>query len=294
MGSPDYGVSVLKKLAEKFEIVAIYTQPDRPAGRGRKLTPTPVKVEGEKLGVPVFTPTSLRGEGEKLKRLAPDFIVTAAYGLILPREVLEVAIPINLHGSLLPKYRGASPIQAAILNGDRWTGVTAIKMVERLDAGPILGWSYTEVGSKTAPELYYELGEMAGELAVEVIENFDRLQPQPQPDCLATYAPKISKRDGLISFKMGAEEIWRKYLAYYHWPKIFTPDFKIVELELVAPTGHFGAPGEVVEVNRREGWGVVACGEGAIKIVKVQPPSRRPIPFVSYLNTLEKAIKNLV
>jgi len=300
MGSPDYGVAVLNPLVEKFSLIAVYTQPDKPVGRKKILTPTPVKKRAVELEIPVFTPSHLKKEVNRLKQLKPDFIVTAAYGLLLPEEILAIAPAINLHGSLLPKYRGASPIQSALLNREWQTGVTAILMEKRLDAGPILGWKCTEIGKKNSIELYRELGELAGELAVEVIERFSEIEPLPQLEAFASYCKKIQKEDGKISFEMEAIEIWNRYRAFQPWPQIFTSQFKLLKIELAEIKEdaknrnsllfqRVGKPGEIVEINRKEGWGMVACGKGAIKIYTVQPPGKRPMGFLDYLN----GVKNL-
>lgn len=282
-GSPQYGLAVLRRLVEEFQVVAVYTQPDRPVGRKGVMTPTPVKKFAVERGIPVFTPTTLKGEGERLRQLNPDFLVVAAYGLLLPAEVLEVAPPINLHGSLLPQYRGASPVQQAILNRDRWTGVTGIEMVERLDAGPMLGWSYTEVGEKRVDQLMEELGEMAGELAVEILNRYPDLKPIPQVEGLASYARKVRKEDGLVSFSLPAEEIWVRWRAYYRWPSIFTPKFKLVEIRLESREGEF-TPGEILEVDPRDRSGVVGCRYGKIRIYQIQPVGRRVLKFADFLN----------
>ncbi|HIQ50922.1 MAG TPA: methionyl-tRNA formyltransferase, partial [Nautiliaceae bacterium] len=146
MGSPDYATKILDSLNSKYEIVAVYTQPDKPVGRKKTLTPTLVKEYAIKKNLRVYTSTNLK-EDTLIKSLKPDFIVVAAYGLILPKTILEVAPCINLHASLLPKYRGASPIQSAILNGDKYTGVTSMLMDEGLDTGDILAWDYTDVNN---------------------------------------------------------------------------------------------------------------------------------------------------
>ncbi|MEO1942126.1 MAG: methionyl-tRNA formyltransferase [Campylobacterales bacterium] len=282
-GSPEYGLAVLRRLAEEFQVVAVYTQPDRPVGRKGVMTPTPVKKFAEERGIPVFTPTTLKGEGERLRQLNPDFLVVAAYGLLLPTEVLKVAPPINLHGSLLPKYRGASPVQQAILNRDWWTGVTGMEMVERLDAGPMLGWSYTEVGEKRVDQLMEELGEMAGELAVEILNRSPNIKPVPQVEGLASYTRKVRKEDGLVSFSLPAEEIWVRWRAYYRWPSIFTPKFKLMEIGLESRGGEF-TPGEILEVDSRNRSGVVGCRYGKIRIYQIQPVGRRVLKFADFLN----------
>jgi methionyl-tRNA formyltransferase len=148
MGTPDYAEIILENLIKKYEVVAVYTQPDKPVGRKRVLTPPPVKVLAQKHNIKVFQPTSLKNEVQNIKNLNPDFIVVAAFGQILPKDILEIAPCINLHASLLPKYRGASPIQSAILNSDKFTGITAMKMDVGLDTGDILGYEYLLLGAK--------------------------------------------------------------------------------------------------------------------------------------------------
>ena len=177
MGTPDYAVRILRHLKEAgFNIKAVFTQPDKPVGRKQILTPSEVKIyaQNELLSVPVFTPNTLKDEAvvAELKAFEPKFIVVAAYGKILPKSVLDVATCINLHASILPKYRGASPIQSAILAGEKQTGVTAMLMDAGLDTGDMLDFIYTPCENKMSSELFSELGELGGELIVKVIKNF--------------------------------------------------------------------------------------------------------------------------
>ena len=230
MGSPEYAVKILDELNKNFEIVAVYTQPDKPVGRKKILTPTPVKKYALQNGIEVFTPVSLKNEN--LSRFEPDFIVVAAYGLLLPKNILDTAPCINLHASLLPKYRGASPIQSAILNGDKYTGVTAMLMDEGLDTGDILCLDYTEIGNKTSIDLFDELAEIGAKQSVYVINNFKKIKPLKQIDALSSYSPKIKKDDGFVDFEE-ALVIDRKYRAFLPWPGIFTNEFKIIEMKLI-------------------------------------------------------------
>ncbi len=277
MGSPDYAVKILDSLAKKYTIKAVYTQPDKPVGRKKILTPTPVKEYALKKGFEVFTPVSLKKED--LNRFNPDFIVVAAYGLLLPENILKTAPCVNLHASLLPKYRGASPIQSAILNGDKYTGVTSMLMDKGLDTGDILSWDYTEVGRKTSIDLFDELADIASKQIIYTIENFDRIKPLKQNDLLATYAPKIKKEDGLVDFE-SAEIIDRKYRAFKPWPGIFTQKFKINEMELI-DTDTFNFPGKIIEIN--DGV-VVGCKRGKIKLLKLQAPGKKEVRAVDYVN----------
>jgi len=278
MGSPDYAVEILKELIKKYEVVGVYTQPDKPVGRKKVLTPTPVKKFALENGLNVYTPSSLKND-TVIKELSPDFIIVAAYGLLLPKSVLEIAPCINLHASLLPKYRGASPIQSAILNGDRYTGVTAMLMDEGLDTGDILTWDYTEVGNKTSIDLFNELALIAAKTTPFVIDNFSKISPLKQNDALATYSPKIKKSDGRVDFE-DALIIDRKYRAFQPWPGIFTDSFKINEMEFLDKSS-LNNPGEILEIN--DGV-VVGCKRGKIKLLKVQAPGKKEISAVDYVN----------
>ena len=192
MGTPDYAVRILRHLKEAgFNIKAVFTQPDKPVGRKQILTPSEVKIyaQNELVGVPLFTPNTLKDEAvvAELKAFEPKFIVVAAYGKILPGSVLDVATCINLHASILPKYRGASPIQSAILAGEKQTGVTAMLMDAGLDTGDMLDFIYTPCENKMSSELFSELGELGGELIVKVLKNFENLKPQKQDDTQASH-----------------------------------------------------------------------------------------------------------
>ncbi len=278
MGSPDYAVEILKELIKKYEVVGVYTQPDKPVGRKKVLTPTSVKKFALENGLDVYTPSSLKND-TVIKELSPDFIVVAAYGLLLPKSILEIAPCINLHASLLPKYRGASPIQSVILNGDRYTGVTAMLMDEGLDTGDILTWDYTEVENKTSIDLFNELALIAAKTTPFVIDNFSKISPLKQNDALATYSPKIKKSDGRVDFE-DALIIDRKYRAFQPWPGIFTDRFKINEMEFLDKTS-LNNPGEILEIN--DGV-VVGCKRGKIKLLKVQVPGKKEINAIDYVN----------
>ncbi|WP_456479255.1 methionyl-tRNA formyltransferase [Nautilia sp.] len=278
MGSPDYAVKILDELNKRYEITAVYTQPDKPVGRKKVLTPTPVKRFAIEKGLNVYTPSSLKND-EIISSLKPDFIVVAAYGLLLPEKILNIAPCINLHASLLPKYRGASPIQSAILNGDEYTGITAMLMDKGLDTGDILSWDYTEVGRKTSIDLFNELAVIAAKQTPYVIDNFNKIKPLKQIDALASYSPKIKKQDGYVTFE-SALTIDRKYRAYQPWPGIYCDTFKINEMELL-DTDSENREGEILEIN--DGV-VVGCKKGKIKLVKIQVPGKKEIKAVDYVN----------
>ena len=277
MGSPEYAVKILDELNKNFEIVAVYTQPDKPVGRKKILTPTPVKKYALQNGIDVFTPVSLKNEN--LSRFEPDFIVVAAYGLLLPKNILDTAPCINLHASLLPKYRGASPIQSAILNGDKYTGVTAMLMDEGLDTGDILCLDYTEVGNKTSIDLFEELADIAARQSVYVINNFKNIKPLKQIDAFSSYSPKIKRSDGLIDFE-DALLIDRKYKAFMPWPGIFTNEFKIIEMKLIDIDSK-NTKGEILEIS--DGV-VVGCKKGKIKLIKIQASGKKALSAIDYIN----------
>ena len=284
MGTPDYAVRILRHLKEAgFNIKAVFTQPDKPVGRKQILTPSEVKIyaQNELGGVPVLTPHTLKDEAvvAKLKAFEPKFIVVAAYGKFCPQSVLDVATCINLHASILPKYRGASPIQSAILAGEKQTGVTAMLMDAGLDTGDMLDFIYTPCESKMSGELFSELGELGGELIVKVLKNFENLKPQKQDDAQATHCKKISKSDGLFSFDEEAGQIYNKFRALTPWPGLYLASgLKILSLELSEKSGKSG---EILSVEKDHI--VVACKSGAVKIYELQEPSKKPINAKAYI-----------
>jgi len=288
MGSPDYATKILDSLYSRYKIVAVYTQPDKPVGRKKTLTPTSVKEYAIKKNLKIYTPTNLKKDN-LIKSLKPDFVVVAAYGLILPKTILEIAPCINLHASLLPKYRGASPIQSVVLNGDRYTGVTSMLMNEGLDTGDILAWDYIDVNNKTSIELFDELGEIAKKQIIYVIDNFKNIKPLKQIDALASYAPKIKKIDGFVKFD-DALLIDRKFRAFKPWPGIYTNSFKINEMKLIDITS-INKKGEILEIN--DGV-IVGCKKGKIKLIKIQVPGKKEILAIDYINGKRLKVGNII
>ncbi len=295
MGTPEYADKILKRLLREgdMEVAAVYTQPDKPVGRKRVMTPPPVKVTAEAAGIPVYQPRSLREEGiaGEISGYAPDFIVVAAYGQILPRAVLDVAPCINLHASLLPKYRGASPIQEALLHGDKITGVTAMLMEEGLDSGPILAWRVRQIlPTMRKNELFDLLGDDAAALTPEVLRDFSSIRPLPQCDADATFCRKISRADGLVSFDMPAEALYDRFRAYEGWPGIYL-ESGLKLIDLLPDTGE-GEPGRILSIDD-EGV-TVACREGAVRILTVQPPSKKAMDAVSYIRGKRYKVADLL
>ncbi|BCD60048.1 MULTISPECIES: methionyl-tRNA formyltransferase [unclassified Nitratiruptor] len=285
MGTPDYATTILDGLLEKFEVVGVFTQPDKPVGRKQVVTPPHVKkfLIEKNIDIPIFQPISLKRKEvyEQLRTLAPDFIVVAAYGQILPKEILQMAPCINLHASLLPKYRGASPIQHALLNGDTVTGVTAMLMDEGLDTGDILAYDVINIQNcDNAITLFEKLSHLAKELTPKVLQSFESIAPIAQHDVDASYCKKIRKQDGLIRFD-DAKVIWNKYRAFLVWPGIFLENgLKLIEIVLVE-TQHPHEEGKILEIS--DAGVVVGCKRGSICIKSVQPPSKKAMKAVAYL-----------
>jgi methionyl-tRNA formyltransferase len=283
MGTPEYADEILKEILneESLDVVGVFTQPDRPVGRKQIMTPPPVKTTAEKFEIPVFQPEKLREIADEVRNLNPDFLVVGAYGQILSREILDIAPAINLHTSILPLYRGASPIQQALLNGDIETGVTAMLMNEKLDEGDILKISKIDIDeSWLLEDLYQNLTKLAGKLAVETVKDFQNLRPHRQKTEDATYCKKIKKSDGKVSFK-SATEIHRKWRAFTPWPSIYLENgLKLLDIG-ISESGNF-REGQILEVS--EDKIRVGCLDGSITIREVQPKSKKRMGIISYLN----------
>ncbi len=286
MGTPDYATTILKSLINdsKIEVISLFAQPDKPVGRKQVLTPPDTKkflIENE-INIPIFQPNKLRDKEniEIIKNLNPDFIIVAAYGQILPKAILDITPCINLHASLLPAYRGASPIQSSLLNSDKFSGVTSMLMDVGLDTGDILGFRFVEVGDKNVVELFNTLAEEASKLTIITLKNFSNIKPLKQNSALASYSPKITKNDGLVEFK-NAKDIYAKFKAFYFWPEIFiSSGLKLKEINLIDEDKSFNE-GEILEI--REDSIIVGCNKGSIEILKVQPKSKKAMDVLSYL-----------
>ncbi|MCR4838323.1 MAG: methionyl-tRNA formyltransferase [Eubacterium sp.] len=291
MGTPEFAVKALEEIhRDGHEIVAVYTQPDKPKGRSGKLQPPPVKVKALELGIPVFQPVKLREQEnvEQIKDLAPEIIVVAAYGQILPVSILEIPPYgcINIHASLLPKYRGAAPIERAILNGEKRTGVTTMYMAAGLDTGDMIEKSEVEIGPEdTGESLTAALADVGGRLICSTIRKLrDKAAVRtPQSEAEATYAAKLDKEMGLLDFSRPASELERAVRALYPWPCTYTTigghTVKILGAE---PTDQSGMPGEIIEVTKK--FFTIACGGGALRIRKLQPEGKKPMDTAAFLN----------
>ena len=292
MGTPDYAEKILARLIQESDInvVAVYTQPDKPVGRKKIMTAPEVKVLAQTKDIAVYQPTRLRDEETviELLKIECDYIVVAAYGQILPRAILDHAPCINLHASILPQYRGASPIQQTLLNDDKVTGVTAMLMEEGLDTGDILKIDTMDVPKDMMVEtLFDSLTEVATSLTVEVLKNFESYTPVKQNDEESTHCKKITKQDGLVAFE-DAHTLYSKYRAFTPWPGIYLESG--MKLKKVALTDKcaLGKSGTILEINADNI--LVACAKGAVKIYTVQPQSKKEMSVIAYINGKRLAI----
>ena len=292
-GTPEFAVPALNALQDDgHEIVAVYTRPDRPAGRGQSVTASPVKRRALELGLPLEQPATLRSPGaaEQLRALGADLMVVAAYGLILPPEVL--AVPRlgcwNIHASLLPRWRGAAPIQRAILAGDTQTGITIMQMDAGLDTGPMLLATATHIGQReTAGELHDRLATLGAEVIVAALREWQagRLTPRQQPVEGVSYAAKIRKDESLIDWTSPACAIDRQVRAFNPWPVAETRwEGRQLRVWSAEPAGcdASGMPGQVIEASG--GRLVVVTGDGALSLTRVQLAGRRTVTAAEFLN----------
>jgi methionyl-tRNA formyltransferase len=290
-GTPEFAVPCLEALIHAgHRVVAVYTQPDRPAGRGRKLQPSPVKVSAEIKGIPVFQPESLESETARLAGLDADAMIVVAYGLILPESVLP--IPkfgcINVHASLLPRWRGAAPIQRAIEAGDAETGVTIMQMDAGLDTGDMLLRARTPIlPDDTGGSLHDRLAQIGADTLLTALARLEsgKLQPEQQNNALACYARKLEKSEGDINWNLSAEALALKVRAFYPWPGMRCSwNGQVLRLcHADAISDHAdAAPGTVVSTNK-DGI-VVAAGEGQLKITMLQPAGGKAQTAGEFLN----------
>lgn len=286
MGTPDYAQKILEGLIAEsnINVVAVYTQPDKPVGRKKVMTPPAVKTLALENMIDVYQPTRLREEESvaELLKIECDYIVVAAYGQILPREILDHAPCINLHASILPQYRGASPIQQTLLNGDTITGVTAMLMEEGLDTGDILSIKTFDVDeNKMVEDLFEDLTLVAKDLTIEVLNNFDSFIPQKQNELEATHCKKITKADGEVAFE-NAVTLYNKYRAFTPWPGIYLASgLKLKKIALENEKVYQEA-GKILSIDSDSI--VVSCFNGAIRIYSVQPASKKEMDVLSYVN----------
>lgn len=287
MGTPDFAVPALNALiAAGHEVLAVYTQPPRPAGRGKQLQPTPVHRAAESLGLPVFTPVSLKDTDEQaaFAALGADLAVVAAYGLILPTAVLAAPVHgcINIHASILPRWRGAAPVQRAILAGDAETGVTIMQMERGLDTGPMRHVVRLPVGRLNAGELTTELGRVGAEAVVQVLGDLAAYPPVAQPEDGVTYAAKIDKAESRLDFTQSAAAVERQVRAFAPTPGAFFElageRFRVLAADLAEGAGE---PGTVIDDRL-----TIACDSGALRPLLVQRAGRPVMETAALLRGL--------
>lgn len=276
MGTPDFAVPSLQALIDAgHDVCAVYTQPDKPQGRKQILTAPPVKTLALEHDIPVFQPNTLKNEDEqaRLRELAPEVIIVVAYGKLLPKAVLDIPPHgcINVHGSLLPRWRGAAPIQWAVIAGDEMAGVTTMQMAEGLDTGDMLLTYETKVGEKeTAGELFDRLAQSGAELLIQTLVKLDEITPRPQDDAQSCYAHMLDKQMAVIDWSKSAHEIDCLIRGLNPWPIALTTlsgeRLKVFAAEKAAGNGE---PGTVLEADPKKGL-TVACGEGALRLTEIQ------------------------
>lgn len=288
MGTPEFAVPTLQALAEKQTVVGVVTQPDRPAGRGQKVIEPPVKQFAHQAGLPVIQPQRLR-EPEAMAQLtawAPEIIIVAAFGQILKPAVLDLPPHgcVNVHASLLPHYRGAAPIPAAILSGNAETGITIMRMDVGLDTGPILAQRAEPIHpDDTSLTLSERLSHLGATLLLDVLPGYlaGKLAAQPQAESLATYAPQLKKEDGHLDFTQPAADLERRVRAFTPWPGAFAlwQDQPIKILRTAVSESVKGEPGQVVQTSQGP---TIVCGAGGLLLLEVQPSGKKPMPAADF------------
>lgn len=285
LGTPAFAVPALEALLRAgHDVIEAVTQPDRPKGRGRVLAPSPVKEAAQRAGVPIYQPERIRRPEAvaHLAELRPDIMIVVGYGQIIPQSVIDIPPRgiVNVHASLLPKYRGAGPIQWAILNGETRTGVTIMKIDAGLDTGDMLLKVETEIGpDENAMELGRRLSVLGSGLLVEALSRLDEIQPEKQDPAQATYAPVLKKEDGRIDWTQSAQAIHNRVRGLQPWPGAFTTfRGQVLQIWRSRPgTGASGAPGTISGTT-------VACGEGALELLEVQLQGRRRVSGADFAN----------
>jgi len=286
MGTPDYAQKILQKLLDEsdIDVVGVYTQPDKPVGRKKIMTAPQVKVLAQENNIDVYQPNRLRDEETvaELLKIECDFIVVAAYGQILPLSILDHAPCINLHASILPQYRGASPIQQTLLNDDKITGVTAMLMEEGLDTGDILKIETVDVDKEMMVETLFDvLTQTAMSLTVDVLKNFSSYKSLKQNDEESTHCKKITKADGEVAF-INADEVYNKYRAFTPWPGIYLNSGLKLKKILLEDKISTNSAGKITSIDSDSI--VISCQNGSLRIFSVQPQSKKEMDILSYIN----------
>ena len=296
MGTPEYAQEILKKLlsTQNIDVVAVYTQPDKPVGRKKIMTSPVVKDVAEVNKITCYQPRRLRDEVvvDELLKIECDYIVVAAYGQILPQSILDHAPCINLHASILPQYRGASPIQQTLLNDDKNTGVTAMLMEAGLDTGDILKISTIDVAPDEMVEnLFSRLTRVASALTLDILENFSKYTPTVQDDEKATHCTKISKAHGQVTFA-NANDLYNKYRAFTPWPGIYLESGLKLKKVLLRDKVSKNQSGKILKVQ--DNSIIVGCEEGSLELFSVQAPSKKEVDIISFINGKRLSIDDYI
>jgi methionyl-tRNA formyltransferase len=302
-GTPEFAAVILKALLDRdYNIAAVFTQPDKKVGRKQEVKYSPVKNLALENGIEIFQPKNLRDTrlAEEIKKINPDLFVVAAYGKILPKEILETPKygAVNVHASLLPKYRGASPVQCAILAGEKETGITLMRMNEKMDEGDILLQEKIEIGERdTAETLMKKLAELGAKMTVKFILDFvgEKIQPTKQASANATYCKPVKREDGKIDWNNTAEEIYRKWRAYFPWPGIFSDleiknqakRLKLSQIEVVPDMETGEKPGKIVKYNQET---AVQVKKGLIVLKKIQLEGKKEMDVNEFLRGFPRFI----
>ncbi len=287
MGTPAYATRIFEEiLNSSYSLVGLFTQPDKPVGRKQIITAPHIKdfCLNNDINIPIFQPLTLRGNNEvvkQIKALKPNFIIVAAYGHILPKQILDIAPCINLHASLLPKYRGSSPIQESLLNDDEYTGVTSMFMEEGLDSGEILAFQYLKITAAMEVDVAFDkLSEIAAKLTITTLDNFENINSKKQNDLEVSFCKKIKKEHGEVYFK-DAKKLYLKYKAYSYWPGVFlSSGLKLKEIKLLE-TESENTQGEILDFD--ETSVIIGCKRGSLNIKILQAPSKKIIKAVDYI-----------
>lgn len=292
MGTPETAAFTLERLIDgPDDVVGVVTQPDRPSGRGQRSVPSPVRQIAEKRGIPVVTPEKIRDPGvmETLRNWNPELIAVVAYGRILPATILDLAPHgcVNVHYSLLPKYRGAAPAAWTIINGEKTSGVTTMRLVQKMDAGPIfLQEEVTLAADETTASLQTKLTPVGSRLLLETIQRLKEgsLTPQPQDEAGVTFAPMIKKEDGLVDWSQPAASLERRVRGFHPWPSAYTHwQGKLLKIHraTVVNKDVMGHPGEVVRADDNGFW--VATGSGVLSLEEVQLENKKRLPGIDFI-----------
>ena len=306
MGTPEFAAVSLRELIKSHEVTAVVTQPDRPAGRGKKLVPPPVKVVALSNNIEVYQPPKIRAKEfrEVLSKIPADIFVVAAYGQLLPKEILEMPKygAVNVHASLLPKYRGAAPIQWAIINGEAESGITIMQMDEGLDTGPMLLKETVAIEPhETGESLHDKLADIGAEALVKALELIasGEANPIPQDDALSTYAPMLSRDTGQIDWSKSADEIERLIRGLYPWPSAFSylegfGNVKIVKAAVLTEESEYNKyePGTIIDIDSKKGF-LVSTGSGILLARRIQVSGKKEMDVSVFLlgNDIQKGGK---